>query len=250
MRPIAAAAALVRRAAELAFCVLLAATMPAMAGDRALFEPIGYSADGRYFAFEEYGVQDGSGFAYSNIYVVDLPADKWIYGSPFHAQAPETEPDRPLADIRAEAMGKAAEKLDPLGVVVPAEILALIGDGVADEGKVLSWSTPACCGPGQTQDDGLSLGLDTFPADSPMACEGLIGDKALGYVLSFSRDGESAELHRDGAVLPRSRGCPLDYRLYAVLAPFEQAQPRVAIVSVYPFGFEGPDRRFLAVPID
>ena len=24
----------------------------------------------------------------------------------------------------------------------------------------------------------------------------------------------------------------------------------VAIVSVYPFGFEGPDRRFIAVPFD
>ena len=66
--------------------VLLAASLglalPALAGDRALFQPIGFSADGRYFAFEEYGVQDGSGFPYSNTYILDLPADKWVNGTP------------------------------------------------------------------------------------------------------------------------------------------------------------------------
>ena len=51
-----------------------------LAGDRALIDLIGYSEDGRIFAFEEFGIQDGSGFPYSNIYVVDLPADKWAYG--------------------------------------------------------------------------------------------------------------------------------------------------------------------------
>jgi predicted secreted protein len=229
---------------------MLALATPALAGDRALFEPIGYSADGRYFAFEEFGIQDGSGFAYSSVYVVDLPADKWTYGSPFHAQAADDQPDTPLAAVRAEARDKAGEKLVPLGIAVPAEILVLIGDGVPDAAKTISWSTPGCCGPADTQNNGLSLSLATFPAGSPQDCEALIGDKALGYALSYSEAGETTELHRDGAMLPGSRGCPLDYRLYAVLAPFGQNQPRVAIVSVYPFGFEGPDRRFLAVPID
>ena len=64
------------------------------------------------------------------------------------------------------------------------------------------------------------------------------------------RHGTSGELHKDGDTLPKSRRCPQDYRLYAVVAPFEQFRPRVAIISSYPFGFEGVDRRFLAVPID
>jgi fructose-bisphosphate aldolase class II len=41
-------------------------------GDRALIDLIGYSHDLRYLAFEEYGVSDGIGVAYSNIYIVDL----------------------------------------------------------------------------------------------------------------------------------------------------------------------------------
>ena len=45
---------------------------PALAGDRAVIDFIGYSADSRYFAFEEFGIQDGSGFPYSSIYIIDL----------------------------------------------------------------------------------------------------------------------------------------------------------------------------------
>lgn len=56
-------------------------------------------------------------------------------------------------------------------------------------------------------------------------------------------------IHRD-EVLPKSRGCVLDYRLYAVVIPGLDAPQGtgVAVVSTYPGGFEGPDRRFLAVP--
>jgi predicted secreted protein len=35
---------------------------PALAGDTAELNILGFSADGNVFAFEEYGVQDGSGF--------------------------------------------------------------------------------------------------------------------------------------------------------------------------------------------
>jgi hypothetical protein len=60
----------------------------------------------------------------------------------------------------------------------------------------------------------------------------------------------------DGDVLPSSRGCTLDYRIYAVVEPYGEYYGinfnarRVAIIASYPFGFEGVDRRFLAVPID
>ncbi|MDO8358974.1 MAG: DUF2259 domain-containing protein [Devosia sp.] len=246
MRQNAGPAALARLGASLALLLLM--LVPALAGDRALIDLIGYSEDGRYFAFEEYGVQDGSGFAYSDVYVVDLPADKWLYGSPFNAQAEDE--DTTLAEMRAAALKKAGDKLEETGITVPAEILALRGDGVSEgDGKTLGFSRPACCGPIPQGPEDYTLTLETFPADSPEDCVGLTGEKGLGYALRFD-DGETVrELHRD-AKLPKSRGCPLDYRLYAVVQPFEQTGSYVAIVSSYPFGFEGPDRRFLAVPID
>lgn len=246
-----AKAALVRLAGSLAALLMLA--MPAVAGDRAVIDFIGYSADGKYFAFEEFGVQDGSGFAYSDVYVVDLVADKWMYGSPFHAQADDANWDRPLADVRAEAMGKAKDKLDEVKIDTPAEVLALLGDGVPGaDGKQMTWRHPMCCGPGQTEDGDFMLTLETFPAKSGDGCETSYaeGMDVVGYALKISHAGESTELHRDGGTLPRSRRCTLDYRLYAVVSPFEGGLNRVAIISSYPFGFEGPDRRFIAVPID
>ena len=80
--------------------------------------------------------------------------------------------------------------------------------------------------------------------------QGTIGKKALGYALSLHDGQNVTEAHRDEATLPKSRGCPVAYRIYAVVSPFERADPRVAIISSYPFGFEGPDRRFLAVPLE
>ena len=43
----------------------------ARAGDVAELEILGFSDDGGVFAFEEYGVQDGSGFPYANRYYID-----------------------------------------------------------------------------------------------------------------------------------------------------------------------------------
>src|SRR5690606_10447936 len=81
-------AAMARRAPARTGIALAALAMAsvAQAGDRALFDALGYSPDGRYFAFEEYGVQDGSGFPYSNIYVIDLVDDVWVGGSPFRVR--------------------------------------------------------------------------------------------------------------------------------------------------------------------
>src|SRR5262245_14136735 len=99
MRPSGVLAVLVRRAASAVFALILLA-LPTLAGDRALIEFLGYSPDGKYFAFEQFGIQDGSGHAYSEIQVIDLVADKWTYGSPFLARATEDNPDRPLAELR------------------------------------------------------------------------------------------------------------------------------------------------------
>jgi predicted secreted protein len=247
-----------RRLRGFAFAALAGAlstflsAVSAEAGDRALLNVLGYSPDGRYFAFEEFGVQDGSGFAYADIYIVDVPADKWMYGSPFHAQAPDMDPERPLKDVRDEALSKAGDKLSEVRITNPAEVLVLLGDGVPDaDGKTMSFADPACCGPGSTEDEAYSLTLETYPAKSPNDCEAFLGQPALGFALTLtSPQGIEDEVHRDGAMLPKSRRCPTDYRLYAVVTPFQQSGPRIVLVSSYPFGFEGPDRRFLAVPLD
>ncbi len=241
--------ALLRASWTAAGVALAIAAGPALAGDRALLHPIGFSPDGRYFAFEEFGVQDGSGFAYSNIYIIDLPADAWVSGTPIRMKGDDAEWDRPLAEIRAEAHEQADPQLSALEIVQPAEILVLLGDGVRDDGKTMGFSYPGWGPPGTTEGDEFALQLSTFPIDSSEDCETFLGQQALGFRLVYEAEGQSRTVHEDEGSIPASRGCTTDYRLYAVLSPFHSTGPDVAIISSYPFGFEGPDRRFIAVPL-
>jgi len=219
---------------------------PAMAGDRALIDLIGYSADANYLAFEEYGIQDGSGFAYSNIYLVNLVEDAWVVGTPFRLQAGDETTGLP--QVRAELMAKASETLATLRIEVPAVPLALNGDGAPGPGQALEFGLP---GYGLNPiEDIVGLELSSFPTTSTAPCVEWFSAEPLGYQLSITAAGETSVRHRDTA-LPRSRGCPLNYRLYGVVAPYMAASTAnaVAIISVYSYGFEGPDRRFIAVPL-
>lgn len=228
----------------------LAISAPASAGDRAVLNVLGYSTDQKYLAFEEFGEFDGSGGHYSHVFVVDLSNDSWVEGTPFSLGTSDDADTTTLAQVRAEVMNKAAPLLKKLGVEVPAVPLVLLGDGVANaDGKSMVADQPSCCGPSDTDASvEVRLALKTFPAKATGQCA---VDTAVGYSLTATfADGSTRELHKDGDTLPKSRSCPQDYRLYSVIEPFESEGGRVAIVSSYPFDFEGTSRRFIAVPID
>ncbi len=232
------------RLAVLAATALLASSPGSFAGDRAQIDYIGYSADGRYFAFEEYGVQDGSGFPYSSIYVIDLPSDSWVAGSPFRARL-EGDSDT-VGEVRQAVRDAARNTLDDLDIDVGAFPIAINGDGEPDAAAYgLRFGTPGY-GLDGVQDEHL-LTLETIPMTPSTDCS-IIDNAVYGFALSL----DDVEIHRD-ASLPRSRGCVMDYRIHAVVqAPdwlFGEPAQRVAIIAVYPFGFEGPDRRFMAVPL-
>ena len=221
----------------------------ALAGDRAALDIIGYSEDGRYFAFEEFGVQDGSGFAYANIFLIDLAKDGWVSGTPVKVRADSEA--RPLHSIRAEAQGKFAQYVARFALHQPGELIAMIGDGVPDnDGTNLEFGAVGFSGPGSVQGHNV-LTLESFAVPASADCASWTESEIKGFALSLISDDATTELHRDTR-LPASRGCALDYRLYGVAVPFPgwSIEGGVALVSVYSLGFEGSDRRFLAVPLD
>lgn len=226
---------------------LALAVSPVWAGDRALLEVIGYSSDSHYFAFEEFGIQDGSGFAYSNIYVVDLTEDNWVVGTPVRKQADDEK--TPLTAVRADAVEKAGDILATLGIEAPAQVLAMVGDGAPDQtGETLRFGLPRYSD--GTVDGDYLLSLKTAEAQAMTPCSAWFGAQALGFTLSVEDKGAVREVHAD-ETLPRSRGCPVSYRIHAVLAPWtdDPLPHAVALISVFAHGFEGPDRRFVAVPL-
>jgi predicted secreted protein len=244
MTPTAARAASARLAISLA--LLLGGAGTALAGDRALLDLIGFSADGRHFAFEEYGVQDGSGFPYANIYVLDLRADAWVRGTPVRVRLDDEA--AALATARAAAATQAAGVLDALGIDTPADLVAINGDGELTDGATLAFGRPGFTP--NTVEGVYRLRLDTFPAAAPTPCADYSGTEPLGLALTLTGPDSAREIFRD-TTLPASRGCPVAYRLYGVVAPQHATPPaaHVAIIATYPFGFEGPDRRFIAIPL-
>ncbi len=246
MKPNVVKRGMARRAAS-AIAMTLCLAAPALAGDRALIDIVGYSPDNRYFAFEEYGIQDGSGFPYATVYVVDIEADKWVAGSPFRARLDDES--AALADARAEAGALARGTIDDLAITEPASFIALNGDGAPVDGMSLDFGAVGY-GPGEVVDESR-LDLQIFEAAAPGDCATFVEAGTRGFALTLDTQGQQRELHRDGATLPASRGCATTYRIYGVVAPAAggSLEGGVAIVSNYPFGFEGPDRRFLAVPL-
>ena len=240
-------AASARLAASLGLAVLLAS--PALAGDAAAIDPIGFSGDGRYFAYEEYGIQDGSGFPYDSVFLVDLIEDKWV-GTPIRVRLEDETAT--LDAARQKALAEAEGMLDEAALVVPVQPLLFNADGeVGANGTAVSFGM---FGNGlDAPRDPFSLKLETFASTTTEPCSSYgMEDPVQGFALTLiDNAGNAAEIHRDSAV-PASRGCVSDYRIHAVLSPFPlgiSASPLVAVISVYSLGFEGPNRRFVTVPI-
>lgn len=236
----------VRRGASLLAALALSAS-PALAGDRALIDFIGFSPDAKYFAFEQFGIQDGSGFPFSEIFVIDLAADKWAPGTPVSVRIDSEEVS--LGAARTQSAEEAATVLARFAITEPVEILALNGDGAAEpDFTQLRFGVPGY-GQGEPVSD-QTLRLESFEAKSPLPCLDWFSQAPLGLSLVMQGEGAERVIHRDKR-LPESRGCVFEYRLFGVVQPgwAQDISSAVAIVSVYSGGFEGPDRRFIAVPI-
>ena len=100
---------------------LSSAAAPALAADGAQSRAIGYSADGKYFAFEQFGVQDGSGFPYWDVFVLDLAANDWVKGTPVRILVEDEE--QRLPEARRQAMAKAGPVIERLAITEPADLL-------------------------------------------------------------------------------------------------------------------------------
>jgi predicted secreted protein len=227
-------------AVALAFAGLAA---PAHAGDYADRTIIGFSDDGAWFAFSEYGVGDGSGFPYANVFVIDVEKDAWVAGTPVRATI-EDESDDPSAAL-ARAMHEARPILDRLkpysagNHVVDNPATELSADPYSVRFRTNQWFN--------MMERPWSLKLTRIPMPDASGCENY--DDVAGFRLELTDpDGKTRTLHEDTS-LPASRTCARDYAISdVVVMPAGKGPASMAVViSLIRQGFEGPDRRFLAV---
>ncbi len=230
----------------LLFLALTATAAPA--ADNAERAAIGFSPDGRYFAFEQYGVQDGSGFPYSEIFVIDLDANQWVKGSPFRERIEDEA--ALVSSVRAKAAKSAASLIGQLKIAEPGDALAaqLPTQAVADRHRI--GFDPYYQSQTSQKGGQYTLGLELVPFAAPESCYAEDG-KQMGFRLTLKVNESNAEteIHKDAAI-PASRYCPRDYDISDVIAyrPDAGEARHVALIGVYTPGFEGVNRRFIAVP--
>lgn len=227
-----------------AVLVSLLAVTPLQAGDYADSLILGFSENGDYVAFEEYGVQDGSGFPYANIYVIDTRADSWVEGTPIRVLKQDEQ--IPLSDARNEALSQAYPIVTGLGIGSAGTQVASnpVTETSADPLSV-RFLPSRFLPPGSGE---MHLALKQFPMTPNSDCPDM-GQPFRGYSLTLTlKSGARRELHRDRNI-PSSRGCPLSYGISEVVTyrPPQGELALVVLLNVFKVGFEGPDRRFIAL---
>lgn len=215
----------------------------AYAGTLSKLGETGFSPDGAYFSFEQYGIEDGSGFPFSNITIIEIIADKWVGGSPLEVKFEDTAV--PVSAARQKVQAQMADIIERLG------ISSNNGDTVAYNpisqlGDKSDWMEflPDSWGTGGHQS--IEINLETYPVVSNEDCD--VFGPTKGFRLLMTRGSATQTLYQDSRI-PKSRFCPQSYQLDRIEA-FVTPDKRLVlaiIVRVFTPGFEGQDASYLAV---
>lgn len=226
---------------------LALSTGTAVAGDFANLNVLGFSSDGNIFAFEEYGVQDGSGFPYASRFYIDTNTDQFIAGSPIRVRIEDETAD--VAQARADAAAQGQS-------IITDEILS------QNSGYLAGFNTVT-----EASADPYRMAVNPRPVVPPVDrevefrltelqfapstdCDGIQNVTTGFKLVQLGLDvGQEARLLHEDASVPGSRKCPDGYRIGGVHTFFpEGSDPVYAVtIAVRSFGFEGPDYNWMAV---
>jgi len=228
---------------SIVFFILFSSSLTAsfvFAGDAATLRVIGFSADGKYLAFEQHGIEDGSGFPYAHIFFVDVENN--TFAAPSVAVREENE-EALATTMRATVTQRAQSVLRRLNIVEGNIGAHLIHHPLTDTGvdpHVVKFSlSPALAG---SADQPYEIILSETEVKED--CYGFGNGRIFELALVNPQTGARKVLQKDER-LPKARGCPLSYRLQDV---FVYDERYVAVfLNVLKPGFEGHDMRFMVV---
>lgn len=246
-------------------CIAFAAGS-AQAGDAAARRVIGFSPDGNYFAFEQYGELDAgaSGSGWSEIDIIDTRSDDFVGGKPIRIVDESEDATLTLEQARAQAAAQAKPILAKYGIAARGERTAFdkftFPDDMVAYNDIprLEQVAQKFLSTANSQAEISTVQLDEILAASTADCSASFDDaqqkdaagKARGFRLTLQgQDGKPMKvLHEDKAV-PGSRNCPTSYSVSEAYEFTPKGKPAAVAVLVQRFsqGFEGRDRRFMAV---
>ncbi|MER8631652.1 DUF2259 domain-containing protein [Mesorhizobium opportunistum] len=228
-------------------CLLAQVTTPilARAGDVAELEILGFTKDGGVFAFEEYGVQDGSGFPYANRYYIDTNDDSFLKGTPIRVRLDDEtatiEAARLQARQKAEAIVSQAELSANRGITAGFNPVTELS---ADPHRMVVNPRPIF----SPVDQPLEFRLDELGMNNTEGCESQGEINGFRLLRVEARDGGTTKLLHEDKSVPKSRGCPNGYSIGAVQTfSMDSLSAYAVVIAVRQYGFEGPDYRWIAV---
>jgi predicted secreted protein len=234
-----------------AFLILLAMCADSPAGDYANLNVIGFSKDGKFLAYEEYGSFDGSGFPYSNIYFINVEKNAYAAAPVSVTIEKETATENAA---RSKAKIAAAKKLRELKIVSGNKGKLVASHLITD----LTYDAESKDGTDKVRFAEILISMYRR-GDYELTLKPILTKtkdcEAYGYdifKLELSLKNNEAETTRflqKDAELPKSRGCVIEYRIQDVYL-YEKAldENNIAIfINVFTPGFEGPDMRYMVV---
>lgn len=236
----------------------LAAPTAAQAGDAAARRFIGFSPDGKVFAFEQYTTLYEDEAAFSEYIVIDTEKDRVVPGAPVRVLI-RGEDGLDETKARADAAAKAKPLLDKYRVGEPGTHIAgqpsmdLDDIGIYQQDPKPLAKTLDVALPGGRK---ARLALSSLPLGSAK-CAGYGGRgtagraKVAGLKLTMSLDGGAPVTLQQDKTLPMSRRCAADYGIAeAYLYATPDGTVTLAVLIEYADNHDyhaGPNRRFMAV---
>lgn len=215
------------------------------AGDASQLGDVLFSPDERYVALEQYGVHDGSGEVYVSWLFIDVPKNNYAIKPTEVFVESQTDEAALLTQVRSETRHNIKELLDKINIrdTTSSSLLPVINRPFSDVGADpnlarFALGTPLA-GLAYTT---YAVRLAKQPADAE--CYGMGSAKIFTLTVENEANKAKTVLQEDKKV-PKSRGCPLDYRIAYVYV--DKQNQIIVLLNMFTPGFEGQDMRYLAV---
>ncbi|MBW2256923.1 MAG: DUF2259 domain-containing protein [Deltaproteobacteria bacterium] len=216
----------------------LAAPAEALGGDSATLEFTGFSKDGRYIAFAEHGIGDGSGLPWAKITFVDVVENDWV-GAPHQEHVEEMDTDNPRSPLRA-ARWACRDRYERLAIRAGNQGTKL---EMTEQRDLATDSESPVQSTRSFEVDGhrYTLILDQIPLEG-----GGWHLPPRKLKLTLADEGRATQkVLQEDRKLPESRSGAYGYRIHE--AYLYDDRFLAVFLSVGLPGFEGPDTRYMAI---
>ncbi|PDS67725.1 hypothetical protein CO653_05525 [Rhizobium anhuiense] len=217
-----------------------------LAGDIANIQPIGFSADGKVFGFQEFGIKEEGRVPYSNTYFVDTDSGQYLEGTPFRTEL--TDKDANLSKARRQNLTAARGDMDKYDLLTNPGLIAAFNPPteLGSPSKTIRYTTLATDGPPKSP---YTLSLGEMPVPTPKECTS-IDKRVLGFSLQMiEKEGApNRQAARQATAVPTERVCSVEYRIGGAMVyqPETGNQVHVALILAFDADRNG---RWIAVPV-